>query len=63
MQIFTHRPGCCKLLACYINLHAEGFGTVPVGIRLEKEVNKNNREMNVERRIKQYLKINPDNRK
>lgn len=45
MQIVIFSPTYYLLLACYINLDTGGSGLAPVGIRLEKKVNKNNREM------------------
>lgn len=68
MQIVLFRPRCCLLLACSINLDPEGSRLVPVGVRLEKNVNKSNRETNIEigRRkkiINQRLKTIAGNRK
>lgn len=51
-QIVIFSSRCYLLLACYIKLDTEGSGLVPVGVRLEKKVNKSNRETNTETRRK-----------
>lgn len=48
MQIVIFRPRCCLLLACSINVDPGGSRLVPVGVRLEKKVNKSNRKMKIE---------------
>lgn len=48
LQIVIFSPRCWLLLARYINVDTEGSGLVPVGVRLEKKVNKNNGETNTE---------------